>query len=83
MSVHFHRYPIDSTFGIEVLRKAGFAYITESFLFVQVMSSLKGLSLEISTQLIHEDLILWTPKRHSYFPLEIASGKDQLGLHDK
>lgn len=51
MSDHFHRYPIDSTFGVDILRKAGFAYIAESFLFVQAMSSLKVLSLEISTQL--------------------------------
>lgn len=51
ISDHFHRYPIDSTSGIDVLRKAGFAYIAESFLFVQAMSSLKVLSLEISTQL--------------------------------
>lgn len=51
MSENLHRYPVDSTFGIDVLRKAGFAYNAESFLFVQAMSSLKGLSLEISTQL--------------------------------
>lgn len=81
MSVHFHRYPIDSTFGIEVLRKAGFAYIAESFLFVQVMSSLKGVSLEY----LHS----WGPDPlntkacYSYFSLEIASGKDQLGSHGK
>lgn len=51
MSDHFHRYPMDSTFGIDVLRKAGFAYIAESFRFVQAMSSLKVLSLETSAQL--------------------------------
>lgn len=43
--------PTESSFGIEVLRKADFAYFMQSFLFVQARSTLKAPSWEISTQL--------------------------------